>query len=140
MEFDKISNANFRVVPLLWTELPRNQEAVRSIMQLWKLTIFKVVAVGLRLHVYEADIMYCMLFSRNRIILLLISADTEAAKPPEPVSMREDLGITNTVDIAEDRNLTKMLDPREWTDQEVLRLMQGVEKYKDDWNKVWVTL
>ena len=81
-----------------------------------------------------------MLFSLSRIILLLISADTEAANPPAPVSIPEDLGITNTVDIAEDRNLTMMLDPREWTDQEVLRLMQGVEKYKDDWNKVWVTL
>ena len=84
--------------------------------------------------------MHWMLFSRSRIILLLISADTEAAKLPAPVSIPEDLGITNTVDIAEDRNLTMMLDPREWTDQEVLRLMQGVEKYKDDWNKVWVTL
>ena len=140
MEFDKIANANFRVVPLLGTELPRNKEAVGSIMQLWKLTIFKVVAVGLRIYVHEADIMYCMLFSRSRIILLLLSADTEAAKLPAPVSIPEDLGITNTVDIVEDRNLTMMLDPREWTDQEVLRLMQGVEKYKDDWNKVWVTL
>ena len=140
MEFDNIANVNFRVVPFLGTELPRNKEAVRSMMQLWKLTIFRVVAVGLRLFVYEADIVYCMLFSRSRIILLLISADTEVAKLPAPVSIPEDLGITNTVDIAEDRNLTMMLDPREWTDQEVLRLMQGVEKYKDDWNKVWVTL
>ena len=71
---------------------------------------------------------------------MLILADTEAVKPPATISIPEDLGITNTVDIAEDRNLTMMLDPREWTDQEVLRLMQGVEKYKEDWNKVWVTI
>ena len=63
MEFDKIANANLRVVPFLGTELPRNKVAVRSIMQLWKLTIFRVVAVGLGLYAHKADTMYCMLFS-----------------------------------------------------------------------------
>lgn len=48
----------------------------------------------------------------------------------------EDLGIRDTSDIIEDRNLTMMLDPRDWTDLEVFRLIQGVELYKDDWNKV----
>ena len=63
MEFDKIAKANFRVVPFLGTELLRTKEAVRGIMQLWKLTIFRVVAVGLGLYAHKADTMYCMLFS-----------------------------------------------------------------------------
>lgn len=39
-------------------------------------------------------------------------------------------------DIELDKGHSIMIDHRDWTDQEVFRLLDGIEKYKDDWNKV----
>lgn len=58
--------------------------------------------------------------------------DTEDTFAPSTFT---NVGITPKL-IELDRASSIMLDSREWTDQEVLRLMEGIEKYKDDWNKV----
>jgi len=39
-----------------------------------------------------------------------------------------------------EKSQTVMLNSREWTDKEILRLLVAVEKYKDDWNKVGVVI
>ena len=58
-----------------------------------------------------------------------------AEKEDQDENSLADVGI-EPLDIDIDKSQSVMIDHREWTDQEIFRLMEGVEKYRDDWNKV----
>lgn len=69
----------------------------------------------------------------TRYILRVLADNLETPATENPAL--SNFGIS-AKPIESDRSAFIMLDNREWTDHEVLKLLEAIEKYKDDWNKV----
>ncbi|XP_067936073.1 SWI/SNF complex subunit SMARCC2-like [Watersipora subatra] len=67
--------------------------------------------------------------------------ETDSSQDSQEVEeklIEEELGTVGIepLDMEMDKSQSVMIDPREWSNQEVIRLLEGVEKYTDDWNKI----